>query len=502
MTIDLDRATLAEAVAALAAGDISSVELLNAQLDRVDIFNPSVNAVVAFDIERAMAAARSADELQASGAALPPLHGVPLTVKDTYETAGCVTTAGAPAYADHVPGTDADVVSGLRSDGAVIYGKTNVPLFAGDHQTYNDVYGLTRNPWDPERTAGGSSGGAAVSVACGFSLGEVGSDIGGSIRVPAHFNGVFGLKPSWGLISERGHMVGRPGALGTTDLVVMGPLARSAQDLDVLLDASLRIGALKLGGVEPVPGAALPPAGPADLAGLRVGLWLDDPVAPVDSITRTGLEQFAASLASAGATIDEAARPSIGSSNLHDIYSRLLTGVNGAGWPKKVRERFAVAAEEIDGPLDAGDPTTFSRRLARDGVADHASWMSANERRVKAQAAWTELFERVDVVLMPVSQTQAFEHDTETSYSERMVAVDRGPEHEPLRDYHELLFWAGLATMPGLPSVAMPLGAVNGLPLGVQMVGPRWTDRQLLALAAEMSKVADLGFQAPTLITG
>lgn len=502
MTVDLDRDTLADAVTALAAGEVGSVELLNAQLDRIDIFNPSVNAVVAFDVERAMGAAKDADALQASGAALPPLHGLPLTVKDTYETAGCTTAAGAPAFADHVPDSDADVVAGLRADGAVIYGKTNVPLFAGDHQTYNDVYGLTRNPWDPDRTAGGSSGGAAVSVSCGFSLGEVGSDIGGSIRVPAHFNGLFGLKPSWGAISERGHIPGPPGSLASADLGVMGPLARSAKDLDVLLDACLRFGAMRLGAIGSVPGASLPAAAGADLAGLRVGLWIDDPVAPVDAVTKAGIEAFAATLVSAGAIIDEAARPAIASNDLHDIYSRLLSAVNGAGWPPAVRERFAAEAQKISGPLDAGDTTTFAARLGRDGTADHASWMSANERRAKAEAAWAEMFERVDVVLMPVSQTQAFEHDTEISYVERMVSVDRGSAHESERPYHELLFWAGLATMPSLPSLAMPLGAVNGLPLGVQMVGPRWADRQLIALADTMSAVADLAFEAPTLITG
>lgn len=502
MTLDLDRATLAEAAARLAAGEVSSVELLDAQLDRVDTFNPSVNAVVAFDIERAMEAARSADEQRVSGVDLGPLHGVPLTVKDTYETAGCITAAGAPVYAEHVPSDDADVVAGLRADGAVIYGKTNVPLFAGDHQTYNEVYGLTRNPWDPDRTAGGSSGGAAVSVACGFSLGEVGSDIGGSIRLPAHFNGLFGLKPSWGVVSERGHIPGPPGSRAATDLGVMGPLARSAGDLELLLDASMRFGSMTLGGSEPVPGAALPSGPTIDLDGLRVGLWLDDPVAPVDSVTRSAVEQFASTLAGEGANVDVDARPSLSSAELHDIYSRLLTAVNGAGWPPKVRKKFAAIAAGIDGPLDAGDPATFDQRLARDGVANHASWMSANERRSKAQLAWAELFDQVDVMLMPVSQTQAFVHDTEASYSERLVEVDRGPGHDPQRAYHELLFWAGLATMPLLPSVAMPLTPVNGLPLGVQMVGPRWSDRGLLDLASQMSEAADLQFRAPTLISG
>lgn len=502
MTLDLDRATLAEAASALADGAVSSVELLDAHLDRIDIFNPSVNAVVAFDIDRAMADAKAADERQANGADLGPLHGVPLTLKDTWETAGCVTTAGAPVYAAHVPDHDADIVTGLREAGALIYGKTNVPLFAGDHQTYNDVYGLTRNPWDPDRTAGGSSGGAAVSVACGFSFGEFGSDIGGSIRVPAHFNGLFGLKPSWGAVSDRGHVPGPPGTLSAMDLTVAGPLARTPDDLSLLLDAALRVGAMRLGGEHPVPGARLPEVGSPALDGLRVGLWLDDSLAPVDSATRTALASFAETLAGHGAIVDETARPDVGSAELHDTYSRLLTAVNGAGWPTKVRDQFAAIAGSIDGPLDAADPETFGRRLARDGVADHASWLSANERRAKAQRAWSELFDRVDVVLMPVSQTQAFLHDIERPYGERTVAVDRGPEHDSHRAYHELLFWAGLATMPLLPSIVMPLAPVNGLPLGVQMVGPRWSDHRLLGLAGVMAEAAELRFQPPTLITG
>jgi amidase len=324
----------------------------------------------------------------------------------------------------------------------------------------------------------------------------VGSDIGGSIRVPAHFNGLFGLKPSRGVVSDRGHIPFMP------DLNVMGPLARSTEDLGVLLDASMRVRSMSVGGVAPVPGAALPSPTATGLTGLRVGLWLDDPVAPVDSTTRAGIEQFTETLSAAGALVDPSVRPAMASSDLHDIYSRLLSAVNGAGWPQGVRERFAAVAQTIDGPLDAGDPETFLRRLARDGIADHASWMSANERRIEARRAWAELFDRVDVVLMPVSQTQAFEHDTEIPYAERMVAVDRGPDHDTHRAYHELLFWAGLATMPGLPSVVMPLGEVNGLPLGVQMVGPRWADRHLLALASTMSDAAGLSFRAPTLITG
>lgn len=502
MTLDLDRASLSDAVRALADHTISSVELLNAQLDRVDIFNPSVNAVVAFDVDRAMAHARAVDDQRVNGVDVGPLAGISLTIKDTWETSGLVTTAGAQRYADHVPENDADVVAGLRSAGATVYGKTNVPLFAGDHQTYNDVYGLTRNPWDPDRTAGGSSGGAAVSVACGFSLGEFGSDIGGSIRVPAHFNGLFGLKPSWGVVSDRGHIPGPPGTLAPGDLAVMGPLARTAEDLTLLLDASLRFGAMKLGGATPVPGAALPAAEPVDLVDLSVGLWLDDPVAPVDAATGSALERAAAALAEVGASLDESIRPRISSGDLHDTYSRLLSAVNGAGWPDRVRSQFIAEAAQHEGPLDAGDPETFALRLARDGTADHAAWLVANERRVRAEQAWSDVFEQVDVMLMPVSQTPAFPHDIEVPYRDRVVRVDRGPDQVSERAYHELLFWAGLATMPLLPSVVLPLGPVDGLPIGVQLVGPRWSDRQLLAIAEAVSAALGLAFVPPTLITG
>lgn len=492
MTLDLDTATLADAVAALKRGDVSSIELLDAQLDRIDTFNPSVNAVVAFDIDRARTEAAAADAGRASGEYLGPLQGVPLTIKDTYETAGTITTAGSPTLAEYRPDSDADVVQGIRQAGGVLFGKTNVPLFAGDHQTYNDVYGLTRNAWDPERTVGGSSGGAGVAVACGFSLGEYGSDIGGSIRVPAHFNGVFGLKPSWGVVSERGHIPGPPGTLGSTDLWVMGPLGRSIDDLALMLDASLVVG-----GMGGVPGAHLPAGDRVDVGALRIGLWSDDPIAPVDAATRIAVEGFASTLDGAGCSIDAEARPAIAASDLHDLYGRLLFPVMAAGLPASVLDRLRPIAAGASSDLDAGDPSSFAERHARDSVSTHTAWLRAAEQRAKAQASWARLFERVDVVAMPVCQTQAFLHDTERSYADRTVDVD-GEQ----RAYHELLFWAGLATMPLLPSVVLPLGPVNGLPMGVQLVGPRWSDRRLLAIGAAISETLGLRFSAPPLLSG
>ncbi len=289
----------------------------------------------------------------------------------------------------------------------MIFGKTNVPLYAGDHQTYN---------------------------------------------------GVYGLKPSWGVISSHGHIPRPPGDISSLDLNVMGPLARSVGDLELLLDASIRFGGMRLGGQADVPDAKLEDAGPIDLEDLRVGLWLDETVSPVDSVTHSTIEAFAQKLESAGASVDESARPALESADLHDIYARLLAPVMAARLPERTKERLAGIAEAIDGPLDAGDPSTFAARNARNSLAPHSAWLSANERRAKAQVAWNELFAKVDVVLMPVSQTQAFLHDTDRPYSDRTVRVDRGPDPDPDPDraYHDLLFWAGLATMPPLQCRLVP----------------------------------------------
>ncbi len=233
--MDLDFATAAELTKALRERTISSRHLLDHLLGRIEKHNPDINAVVALDVERAKAAAEAADAATAKGQSSGILHGLPMTVKDVWETEGLVTTSGAPELRNHVPGTDALAVGRLKAAGAIIFGKTNSPLYAGDFQTYNEVYGVTNNPWDTSRTAGGSSGGAAAAVAMGFTPLELGSDIGGSIRNPAHYNGVYGLKPSWGVVPSRGHIPGPPGNLVETDVNCNGPLARGVEDLRLVL---------------------------------------------------------------------------------------------------------------------------------------------------------------------------------------------------------------------------------------------------------------------------
>ena len=276
--MDLSFASATELVAALASGSLSSRELLDHVADRIEAVNPALNAVITLDLEGATAAASAADDAHASGRSLGPLHGLVMTIKDVWETEGLRTACGDPDLVLHVPAADAVAVARLRAAGAVIVGKTNVPIHAGDLQTFNEPFGQTNNPWDLTRTPGGSSGGAAAAVAAGIISLELGSDIGGSIRVPAHLCGVYGLKPSWGVVPLRGHIPGPPGSLVDTDVNVGGPIARSVEDLRLALDVVAGPAEQEAVGWR----LELPDdRPPASLAGLRIGVTFDDPAYPV-----------------------------------------------------------------------------------------------------------------------------------------------------------------------------------------------------------------------------
>ncbi len=495
ITTLLDSGTVTEALAALGRGDITSSQLLEAQLERIDKHNDAVNAVVGLDLERARVEAVAADEARAAGTNLGLLHGLPMTVKDTYETVGLATVAGSPELKDHMALADADLVAALRHAGAIVFGKTNVPLFAGDHQTYNAVFGVSNNPYDLERTPGGSSGGAAASLACGFTLAEVGSDIGSSVRLPAHFNGVFGLKPTHGVLSLRGHVSGPTGVLAHPDLAVAGPMARSAPDLSLLLEVLVSESSF-----DGIPGAALPAADPRPVSDLRVGVWSDDDVAPVASCVRDVIETLGSKLAGAGARVLSDARPDLSSEELHKLYLQLLFPIIGAGFPAKSYDRLAQFANDPDGfgfDESAGWQPDRSAQEASWITLAHRDWLKANELRAKAIASWDQLFESVDLMIAPPAPTVAFPHNTDLPYNQRVTLID-GVE----RPYTELLFWAGIATMPLLPSVVIPAGMVDGLPCGAQLIGKRWSDFQLLADAATICDTLDLRFQPPDLVAG
>src|SRR5690554_3436697 len=255
----------------LETGAISAAELLDLYLGRIDRLNSAYNLVVATDLDRARAAAKEIDSARASGDPLGPLAGLPVTIKDSYEVAGMPATCGLEPLRDHVPERDADAVTLLREAGAIPFGKTNLPAGASDWQSFNPIYGISRNPWNPERTVGGSSGGAAGAVAAGFTAFELGSDIGGSIRIPAHFCGVFGHKPTYGMVPLRGHIPPPPGMLAQPELGVAGPIARSASDLALLMPILAQ---------GPAP---LAPPRHERLADFRVGVWMGDGAYKLDS---------------------------------------------------------------------------------------------------------------------------------------------------------------------------------------------------------------------------
>ncbi|HVP03746.1 MAG TPA: amidase [Solirubrobacteraceae bacterium] len=470
-------------VAAILAGELSAVEALEAQLARVADIDPQLGAVVALDTERARADAAAADAARARGESAGPLQGLPMTIKDSWETEGLVTACGTPALAGHVPAADAPAVARLRAAGAVIFGKTNAPFMASDVQTYNDVYGTTRNPWDLERTPGGSSGGAAAALAAGLTALELGSDIGGSIRTPASWCGVYGHKTSYGIVPQRGHIPGLPGTLVEADLNVAGPLARSAEDLDLALGIlagpdrwDVRAWRLEL----PAPRATA-------LRDFRVAAWLEDPACPVDDAVRARLEALVEALRGAGVAVDADARPALTLADAGGAYLPLLGAVIGAGLPAEVYDRLLALVADAD-PDDDSPLVRYARALT----------VSARDRlfmdgwRQQQRAAWADFFERYDVLLMPVTVVPAIPHDHSDPIPARTITVNAEE-----RSYLDLFGWIAPASAALLPATAAPAGATaGGLPVGVQIVGPFLEDRTPIAFARALAEVAG-GFVPP-----
>ncbi|HKJ23232.1 MAG TPA: amidase [Myxococcota bacterium] len=465
--------TARELAARLRAREISAGELLDQAIARIEALDGRLNAVVARDFERARERARAADaELAAGRTEGKPLLGLPVTIKDAFETEGLVTACGAPELAGHVPAASADAVQRYVDAGALVIGKTNVPLYAGDGQTFNSVYGTTNNPWDPARSPAGSSGGAAAALAAGFTPLEIGSDIGGSIRNPSHACGVFGHKPTWGIVSDRGHIPGPPGQLAETDLNVVGPMARSAEDL--ALGLSLLAGPRptnERGGWRlelPAPRATSP-------SGLRVAAWLDDPFSPVEAECRTLLEGAAAELERSGAKVDRAARPEIDFARAYETYLQLLTPIIAAGFPRSVIDLMTAASAE----LSADDQSDVARQI-RGSLLSHREWIGCDEARQRMAIAWRRFFDDFDLVLMPVHPTTALLHDHRPNFHERRMTVN-GEE----RPYLDFLHWVSLPTLVGLPSTVAPVGrTAAGLPVGIQIVGARFEDRSTLEAAS------------------
>lgn len=453
-----------EQLAALNARRISAVELLKAELARHEATHKALNAVVAIDLDKALAQAGAVDDLRARGEPVGLLAGLPMTVKDTLDVAGLPASSGLAALRTRMA-QDATVVRHARAAGAIIWGKTNTPVMAGDWQTYNGLYGTTNNPWDPTRTTGGSSGGSAAALAAGVTALEIGSDIGGSLRAPASLCGVYSHKPTWGLVDQHGHVPPQPGSWSERDLNVVGPMARSARDLRLLLSV-----------LEGGPLAAKAP--PSDIKEARIALWLDEPSFPLDPEVRTVIQSFAAELTAAGAQVTTIASP-VHAPTLMATYQTLLGAVLGEDMPASVIRGMERLRPWAKWRMSRGAGPTSTAAMTLAYTATHREWMAADAVRNRLRRDIAPVFEQFDVILAPITPVCAFPHD-HRPFARRKLRMSDGRDIP----YASMLNWIGLATALHLPATAIPAGpAASGLPVGVQLIGPLNGDGKTLALA-------------------
>jgi amidase len=476
-----------DVAAAIRAGRLGCVEALEASIARVRQRDDRINAVVVRDFDRALETARRMDRLPADhpDRALP-LFGVPVTVKESFDIEGLPTTFGFPAMRDNIAASDSHVVRRLREAGAVVFGKTNVPVSLADWQSFNPVYGTTCNPWDVTRVPGGSSGGSAAALAAGFSALEYGSDIGASIRNPAHYCGVYGHKPTYGVVPADGHAL--PGQIVPKDIAVVGPLARSASDLALALQLTAGPSARDAAAWS----LRLPPAVHGRLSQFRVAIVTSDPTAEVDESVQAPLRELGEFLARQGATVGFDARPEFDFEEAHRLYVLMLRAETGWSIDDAT---FGKQLERVAGL--AGDDRGYEAMMLRAHTLRHREWAWLNYRRYEMLGAWERFFRDWDVLLCPTAATPAFPHMQQGERWERMIDVN-GREQPTTTQ----LFWAGLSCAFFLPGTVAPIAlaapgsSYAGLPVGVQIVGPRLSDLTTIRFA-ELLEREYRGFVPP-----
>ena len=442
------------------ARKIGAVELTRHFIDRIERLDPKINAVVVRDFERALEAAKKVDAERGDGALL----GVPITVKEAFGVAGLPSSWGVPAFAKNVVHEDAAVVARLRKAGAIVLGKTNVPPMLGDFQTTNEIYGTTNNPWDDARGPGGSSGGSAAAIAAGLSALECGSDIGGSVRGPAHACGVYAHKPTFGTVSMKGHEL--PGVPLAPDMAVAGPIARSAEDLALALD-------VLAGHDEEAFSLALPAPRATALSDLRIAVWSNAEIAAVDDEIVKAAERIAEVARRRGAKVSEVARPEFDVTSYRATYVALVSSVMGAAAPDDLYRKYEAAARALD-PNDTSKIAMSTRGL----VLGHRAWLRHDAERRRLRALWTKFFQAWDVLVCPIMATPAMLHDARPPL-ERTVLVNGRAQ-----PYFDQVFWASLATLAYLPATVFPAGRSKaGLPLGLQAIGAPFADRTTIEFA-------------------
>ncbi len=456
-------------------------ELLDLHLARQAKYDGDLNAVIWQDPEAARARADAADAALAKGETWGPLHGLPMTVKESFDVTGAPTTWGIPAYRDNRATSNAVAVQRLIDAGAIVYGKTNVPLLLSDWQSFNEIYGTTNNPWDLTKTPGGSSGGSAVALATGMAALELGSDIGASIRNPAHYCGVCGHKPTHNLVPTRGQSVS--GTVAIPDISVAGPLARTAEDLALGLSVTAGADAIEAAGLD----YRLPPPRHRSLADYRIAVMVEDLNSAVDSDYQAKIVALAEALAKAGATVSFEARPAIDTVAAFRLYVALLRSYTFA---RTAAEEIALWQERAKGY--AADDFSYKAMVARAASLSYRDWLALNEERHQLRWRWHAFFQEWDVLLCPAAAGPAFPHDQAGERVDRLIQVNGAAENT----CHQL-FWAGFSGVAFLPSTVCPLPRhASGLPLGLQIVAPHLEDRTSIELARLIGEAFG-GFEPP-----
>lgn len=464
----------------LESGELSARQATEVMIARIEQIDPKINAVVVRDFFGARLAADAADAARERGETLGPLHGLPMTVKEAFDVSGLTTTWGVPDFRNNVADRDSLVVEKLRNAGAIILGKTNIPFMLSDWQTFNDIYGTTNNPWDEARSSGGSSGGAAAALAAGLTPLEVGSDIGASIRSPSHFCGVYGHKPSFGVVPTDGHKF--PGLEIELDLLVAGPMARTPSDLRLAMQ--VLVGPSRQNA--PAWRIELPERPRQHLSNYRVAILLAPEICKVDIQVRDVLAKVANALRKQGAKVSEIARPDTDFEAAHNQYLLNLRGATGA----LMDEADYAAAKANAATLDTTDRSYWAY-INRAAIQSHREYFAVEQARQALRDAWSAFFKDWDIVLCPIAASTAYMHDQDLPRHERTIPVDGVQE-----SYNDQLFWAGLATYPYLPSTVFPAGpAENGLPVGLQAIGPYLHDLETIHFAELLE--AELGGFTP-----
>ncbi len=379
---------------------------------------------------------------------------------------------------DNIATRDADSVRRLKGAGAVFFGKTNVPLNLADFQSFNDIYGTTNNPWDLARIPGGSSGGSSAALAAGLTALEAGSDIGGSIRNPAHFCGVYGHKPTWGIVSDEGHSL--PETYSPADIAVVGPMSRSAEDLALSMDILAGPARRDQRGWR----LNLPRPSKTSLSDFRIAILPTHESAPVATEVADRVQSIGETLAKLGATVSDAALPDIDFDESFEIYSSLLWGVMAQGLSEQEKDAFrATRGQPGDGSI-ASDRERFA-------IQEHGEWLEFSKRRFRLRQQWEAFFDDWDILICPQTATEAFPHD-HGDYLGRTLRVDTEEQ-----DYFRQVFWAGTITVAHLPSTVFPTGpSRGGLPIGLQAVSAEYNDYITIDFARLMAEEIG-GFRPP-----